>query len=157
MAAAKRDVQKWPQGRYKLTERAYIGRIPGADHEPLEAGTDVVWDGMPGPHMDPLDAQARANVEHALRTQGRQTLDPTQDLSLIVGEVDDVDAEIEAMNARVEALKARRRASLAAGHQSHITAPTALTAAAARAAEPAVAAMTALPGLPPPMSAPPPH
>lgn len=149
-----REIQKWPVGRYKLTEKAFMGRVPGAQHELLDAGTEVASDVMPAPHFEPLDTQARANVEHALKVRGPQTLDPTQSLSLVLGEVDDVDSEIDELMARIEALKATRRGVQVRGGAVQ----------AAPAAPPQVVPdpadtpkLATLPGLPPPTAnAPPP-
>lgn len=155
--ARRNDAAKWPPGRYRLSQKAYMARVPGGDHEVLDEGTEVVWDGLPGPHMDALDAQAKANVEHAQKTHGTQTLDPTNELSLILGEIDDVDAEIEKAQAHTAALIAKRRQAQLSGQSSTITAPAPLADAQdARTEAPAGPLMTALPGLPPPLSAPPP-
>lgn len=77
----------WPLGRYKLTQRAYIARSPGAMDEPLEIGTDIFYAGRPGPHMDPLDEAAEQAVSRVTGT-GRDLsrLDPTKELSLVGGE-----------------------------------------------------------------------
>jgi hypothetical protein len=68
----------WPAASYKLNQRAYMPRSPGFDHDVLEEGTTVLWDGKPGPHMDPLDDTARAAKERA----GEMTLDWTQYMPL---------------------------------------------------------------------------
>lgn len=149
-----REILKWPVGRFKLTEKAFMGRVPGAQHELLEAGTEVAVDVMPAPHMEPLDAQARANVEHALKVRGPQTLDPTQSLSLVLGEVDDADQEIDELLAKIEALKATRRGAQVRGGAVQ-AAPAGPAQVAPDPADTAV--LTTLPGLPPPTAnAPPP-
>lgn len=71
----------WPTGRYKLTEDAYIGRAPGAHHERLGPGTEIIYCGRPGPHMEPLDGPAREAVDRSDGI-GEQHLDPAQHLSL---------------------------------------------------------------------------
>lgn len=153
--AKPRSAQKWPVGRYKLTQKSYMGRIPGAEHELLEPGAEVVWDGLPGPHMEPLDAQGRANVEHAEKTVGAQSLDPTSELSLIVGEVDDVDAALDVLEAQKQALLARRRGAQAQGLSTVL--PPAAPIATTHVAATSHAAPTGFPnGLPPPMTAAPP-
>jgi len=43
--------------RYKLLERAYI------DDKLLEEGTEIVYEGVPGYHMDPVNAPAHAMKE----------------------------------------------------------------------------------------------
>jgi hypothetical protein len=60
----------WPLGRYRLTAKAYGPRRPGADHEVLQPGDEVWSDLRPGWHMEPLDAQALANVERATAEAG---------------------------------------------------------------------------------------
>lgn len=64
--------EDWPTARYRLKARAYMPRMPGFDHEMLEPGTEVFWNGKPGPHMDALD---EAGAEALLRA-GPQSLDP---------------------------------------------------------------------------------
>lgn len=49
----------WPKGTYRLTETAYMPRVPGGVSEHLAAGTEVVYEGKPGPHMEPLDSGAK--------------------------------------------------------------------------------------------------
>jgi hypothetical protein len=147
----------WPQAKYRLTQESYIGRIPGARHERLGEGAEIVWDGMPGPHMEPLDDQARANVAHATKMRGMQTLDPTSALSLVVGEVDDIDAETEALQARLDALKAQRTRAQIEGRATAAMPPPTLATVPAPVAAPQPDVVTVLPGLPPPMrNAPPP-
>lgn len=156
MATLQRKVAEWPAGRYRLTEKASIGRVPGAEAELLNAGDEVVWNFLPGPHMEPIDAQARANVEHAAKTIGAQSLDPTDELSMIVGEVDDVDAAIIKQQALLVALQAKKREAQVSGHSQTVAPPAALTPAAVRAQEPAPQPMV-IPGMPPPLiMAPPP-
>lgn len=158
----KREVPKWPAGRYRLTQESYIGRIPGADHERLPPGSEIVWDGLPGPHMEPIDAQAHANVEHAMRTVGQQTLDPTTELSLILGEDTDLTAMEAQLAAQLAAVRARKAGVLATQGPSPGSIPPPAPLAAAQAAPAATAAdlpavpVAALPGLPPPLHIPPP-
>lgn len=165
MSVRKRDVPKWPAGRYKLTQESYIGRIPGADHEKLPAGTEIIWDGLPGPHMEPIDAQAIANVAHAERTVGMQTLDPTSELSLIIGEDADLGNMEQQLLAQLAAVRARKQGAVLSQGPSVIMPPAPVTAAPV-AAEPIYTQVPAdapagtapsLPGMPPPiLNAPPP-
>lgn len=68
-------------GRYRLDQRAYIPRTPGGDPEIVNEGEEIVYDGAPGPHMEPIDAAARAAVEK----RGKQTLDVTASLRKVGG------------------------------------------------------------------------
>lgn len=43
--------------KYKLTERAYIADVL------YEVGDSIDFDGIPGAHMDPLNAAARAKLK----------------------------------------------------------------------------------------------
>jgi hypothetical protein len=101
MHIAKTPVAEWPLAKYKLLVKSYIPRRPGEEHEiidPTHEITDGVfedpfiwWNGKPGPHMEPTcdagrEAQARA---------GFQELDPTKELSLVLGE----GAELQAKTA----------------------------------------------------------
>ena len=88
---------EWPQGTYRLTEKAYIGPGPGAVARIMEAGSTIVLKGKPGPHMEPLDEAARQAVAMA----GEQTLDPTRSLATMTnGDVGD--QILRALLARLE-------------------------------------------------------
>lgn len=66
-------------GRYRLLEKAEMPKVPGGGRELLDPGTEIVWIGKPGPHMEPLDD----NAHEAVRRSGNLgTLDPTRFLSL---------------------------------------------------------------------------
>jgi hypothetical protein len=79
------DMADWPTTEYTLTRRAYMPRFPGSDHELLEEQTKVVWDGKPGPHMEPLTDEGREAVQRA----GPQVLDFTQHEPLSAGDDED--------------------------------------------------------------------
>lgn len=52
---------KLPPGQYKLTLKSYMPEVPGQFPATLDAGTTVLYDGIPGEHMTPLDQQAHEN------------------------------------------------------------------------------------------------
>jgi len=64
--------ENWPTCEYRLTARAYIGRSPEKRHEMLEPGTIIVYDKMPGPHMEAIDDEGRAAKSRARE----QNIDP---------------------------------------------------------------------------------
>lgn len=51
-----------PPGRYRLTLKSYIAPAPGEFPAILDAGTEIVYAGVPGEHMEPLDHQAKINA-----------------------------------------------------------------------------------------------
>lgn len=55
----------WPLGRYRLTRKSYIRPSPGRMQQVLDAGTEIVYRGMPGSNLEPLDDAARTAVEMA--------------------------------------------------------------------------------------------
>ncbi len=66
------DNIQWPTTKYTLTQKAHMPRVPGAEPEMLSEGTEVIYDGKPGPHMRAMDddgAVAKAMV-------GKQNLSP---------------------------------------------------------------------------------
>jgi hypothetical protein len=66
--------------RYRLTERAYIAdRVlePGTE---IGSGTEIPFDGTPGPYMEPLDTAAKAEVAKAAKHWGPR--DPLATLPL---------------------------------------------------------------------------
>lgn len=79
---AQANSQPQVPGRYRLDQRAYISRAPGGDPELVNEGEEIVYDGIPGPHMEPLDAAAQAAVDK----RGKQTLDVTASLRKIGGD-----------------------------------------------------------------------
>jgi hypothetical protein len=84
--------EEYPAGRYKLRSESYMPRMPGFDHELLTPGTEVVWAGRPGPHLEPLDDQARQNYE-ASGAAG-MSLDPFASIPLTnAADDDDILAE----------------------------------------------------------------
>lgn len=56
---------KWPAGRYRLQDKAYLPTFPGAEPQLLESGTEIVHDGKPGLTMEPLDDGAKQAKEMA--------------------------------------------------------------------------------------------
>lgn len=75
----------WPAGRYRLLRKAYVPRVPGEICELLDEGAEIRFDGKPGPHMEPLDDVARANVEQAGVTRDLSVLDPVEWLPTATG------------------------------------------------------------------------
>jgi len=49
----------WPRATYRLTEEAYMPRVPGAGDEMLPVGTEIIFDGKPGGHMEAMDADGQ--------------------------------------------------------------------------------------------------
>lgn len=76
-----------PTGRYRLLMQSYMPRSPGLDSELLEPGTEVVWDGKPGPHMQPIDGGAQ--VAYVTAGADKMTLDPFARLPLTDAATDD--------------------------------------------------------------------
>lgn len=74
----------FPRGRYRLTQKALMPRNPGGEPELLLPGTEVIYEGKPGPHMEALDDDAK--VAKALA--GEQRLDP-HNFEPLVGDDDD--------------------------------------------------------------------
>lgn len=61
--------------QYRLTEPAYI-------HDVLyEAGASIYFEGVPGPHMEPLNDAAQAMVDK--HTKAMQKHDPINELTLV--------------------------------------------------------------------------
>lgn len=135
MLVRRKPVELWPVGHYRLLEKAEIPLAPGQMRQIVDAGVDIRWDGIPGPHMEPLDDQARINVKWVEdHLGGFKSLDPTAELGLVVGEIDDADTRIAELLAQIEVLKAGQRSSAAGG--------------ATRAIRPPSSVPTALPGTP---------
>jgi hypothetical protein len=115
-ATRQKPVDPWPVGKYRLGEKSEMPRRPGGERELLEAETEVWYDGMPGIHMEPLDAQAQANIDHVMNFHGGfKPLDPTSNLSIITGEVDDNNARIAELEAQIQTLRAGSVGARAAG------------------------------------------
>lgn len=128
----------WPAARYRLLAKAYIPRSPGREHEVLEEGAEVVWDGKPGPHMQPLDEEGEA----AMLRAGPQKLDPFGTIQLNAA------SEEELMGERIGAAVAKALAAGGAGGDAE---------ARIAALEAKIAALAAPPApLPPPGVLPPP-
>lgn len=77
----------YPAGRYRLRSESYMPRMPGFEHELLAPGTEVVWAGRPGPHLEPLDATAQAAYT-AAGADG-MSLDPFASIPLTDAATDD--------------------------------------------------------------------
>lgn len=123
LKASQRKREPWPIGKYTLTERAEIPRHPGAMRLLQEKGTEILYDGMPGPHMEPLDPQAEANIRYVIEHYGARPLDPTSTLSLVMGEVDDAASSILMLEAQIVALRAKQKGEIAAGNPGRPGAP----------------------------------
>ncbi len=63
--------------RYELTEQSYLGDVL------YEEGAEVVFEGVPGPHMIPLNEAAEKMCEE--HSKAMQVVDPIQALT-VVGE-----------------------------------------------------------------------
>ena len=81
------EEQNWPAARYRLRSEAYMPRMPGFGDELLAPGTEVVWAGKPGPHLEPLDATAQAAYT-AAGADG-MSLDPFASIPLTDAATDD--------------------------------------------------------------------
>lgn len=51
-----------PPGRYRLTQKSYLPPAPGKMSAVIEAGAEILYARKPGPHMEPLDEQAKINA-----------------------------------------------------------------------------------------------
>lgn len=134
----------WPLGKYVLTEKAYMGRTPGAMHELLEADTVVTYQGKPGPHMRPADDAAKSAVAMVRGDIG--TLDPASRLDLTVSPDSSFDAKFERL---VDAMASRFHLV------DHSVAPEPLKNAAREAEIQPPAAAEPAPAAPQPPPAPP--
>ena len=124
----------YPLGRYRLKERAYLPRAPGVMSEVLGEGEEVLFDGPPGAHMEPLDDAARAAVERADQETRLGTLDPVASLDLTM-QPDEIRAALEE---KIVAMKRQQVAAEAARQAGAVKAP-----------------VTSPPAPPPPSPAPP--
>lgn len=77
-------------GRYRLTAKSHLPKNPGGEPELLEIGAEVVFAGMPGPHMEPLDDAARAAK---MLAPTNQVMDFTRHIPLNTPVEDDVQME----------------------------------------------------------------
>ena len=138
---------EWPTAKYRLNQPAHIGMFPGDEHRILEAGVEILYDGKPGPHMDPVDEAAHA----AKARVGKQVLDFTQVEPLTHGDEQDLLAERTAV-AVVKAL------AVAGGLPAPRAAPQVVAAVAPMVAVPGLTIETPSPvaAAPPPPPPPPP-
>lgn len=161
------EEQEYPAARYRLRSESYMPRMPGFEHELLQAGAEVTWAGKPGPHLEPLDPQAHANYVTA--GAAGMSLDPFSSVPLTNAATDDdilaeriARAMGKVMNAPVagtdtreadlatrEATVAAREAALAAQEAAVASREAALAAAPTQQAEPVLP-----PPPPPPPAAP---
>jgi len=81
------DETEWPRTEYILSQTAYIARKPGGVSEVLQAGTKIVFQGRPGPHMEATDDAGRAAKARA----GEQFTDPLRRLHLQASRPDATD------------------------------------------------------------------
>lgn len=94
---------KWPAAQYKLTLDAYMPDAPGQFPRICKAESIVLYDGVPGAHMTPLDQQAFENMaayennrqprnygtNGTLPPQAAQVMSaPAEDMSDLLGEGD---------------------------------------------------------------------
>ena len=110
----------YPLGRYRLREKAYLPRVPGAMSEVLGEGQEVTFDGPPGAHMEPLDDAARAAVERADKEKRLGTLDPVASLDLTM-QPDEIRAALEE---KIVTMKRQQAAAEAARQAGAVSAPT---------------------------------
>lgn len=67
--------------RYKLLQPSYVKQHPGAAYpQLLPEGTEIVYDDVPGPHMEPLDKEAEIAMSEYQKARPGATLDPTRHL-----------------------------------------------------------------------------
>lgn len=162
------EEQEYPAARYRLRSESYMPRMPGFEHELLQAGAEVTWAGKPGPHLEPLDPQAHAN--YVTVGAAGMSLDPFSSVPLTNAATDDdilaeriaramgkvmgapaaaTDTTREADLATREATVAAREAALAAQEAAMAAREAALAAAPTQQAEPVLP-----PPPPPPPAAP---
>jgi hypothetical protein len=72
---------EWPQGRYRLLQKAYMPPRPGAFEAVLEEGQEVVYTGKPGDHMEPLDDGARKAM--AMRAAAKRGQEKVPDAEVV--------------------------------------------------------------------------
>lgn len=101
------EITTFSAGRYRLLRKSYLPRRPGEMCEVLDEGAEVLFDGRPGPHLDPLDDVARQNVERAGVTRDLSVLDPMDALPLTVGDQGEtVQGEVQRLRAELAHLLA---------------------------------------------------
>jgi len=67
--------------RYKLLQQSYIKQHPAAQYpQLLPEGSEIVYDGIPGPHMEPLDKEAEIAMAEYQKAHPGASLDPTRHL-----------------------------------------------------------------------------
>jgi hypothetical protein len=72
---------------YKLPQNAYLPRYPGAPiSELIFEGQEVEYNGVPGPHMQPLDDAAKQALADYYAVNPNVTLDPTRKLSVSISD-----------------------------------------------------------------------
>lgn len=49
-------------GKYRLTEPAFIGNVVWPAETEIGEGTQVPFSGIPGPHMEPMDDDAKKEL-----------------------------------------------------------------------------------------------
>jgi hypothetical protein len=71
--------------RFRLLQRSYLPRSPGGLPEQLDVDAEITLDlslMSPGPHMHPLDEEAKQAMEAYRRAHPRASLNPTGQLPL---------------------------------------------------------------------------
>jgi len=67
--------------KYKLLQASYIKQHPSAPYpQLLPEGSEIVYDGTPGPHMEPVDKEAETAMAEYQKERPGATLDPTRHL-----------------------------------------------------------------------------
>ncbi len=117
----------WPTCKYRLTQKAYIARAPGLEPEIIDPNREtnpddpfITYDGKPGPHMQATCAVGQAAIDAA----GPQTLDPTNTLSLVMGDVGDGALRMKELMGEMFAIMAKQ-AAVVAGPPAVLPAPDA--------------------------------
>lgn len=60
--------------RYRLTRPAHIAPVPGQRVQFMDAGREIVYEGIPGFHMEPINEAAKAAVKKTFK--GGEQIDP---------------------------------------------------------------------------------
>lgn len=64
--------------RYRLDTRTFIAP------QLLEKGTEILWDGEPGPHMVPVNEAATARMAEYLKANPNAAISPVEKLPLMM-------------------------------------------------------------------------
>jgi hypothetical protein len=58
--------------KYRLTEPAFIGNVVWPAETEIGDGTQVPFSGIPGPHMEPMDDEAKKEVAGAKKSAAQE-------------------------------------------------------------------------------------